>query len=175
MSDFYRNDRTRRDQSGGKNPQWNGAARSGGFAGKGNGEVKRSQTPAEVKPEKLPADYVELAEQVMRSLIDERNGRIAISTSKIRNLLSMVSEIYNEENLRREEMLHPDSVSRLMLVRMRMVYEYGRNETGVQRFMQKAKLLEYLKGIDSRETLIQFAHYMEALVAYHRYFGGSEG
>ena len=37
---------------------------------------------------------------------------------------------------------------------------------------------EYLQdplGISTnRETLIAFAHYMEALVAYHRYYGGKE-
>ena len=35
--------------------------------------------------------------------------------------------------------------------------------------------LEYLKGVgDSREAMIQFAHYVEALVAYHRYLGGRD-
>ena len=162
MSAYYNNNRSRPDNWGGRSSQR-------------DGDTRRSNVPAETRPEKLPQDYVELAEQVMRSLVDERSGKIAISTSKIRTLLSMVSEIYNEENLRREKELHPDSVSRLMLVRMRMVYEYGRNEPGVQLFMRKAKLLEYLKGIDSREGLICFSHYMEALVAYHRYLGGSEG
>ena len=37
------------------------------------------------------------------------------------------------------------------------------------------ELLEYLKGVgDSREAMIQFAHYVEALVAYHRYLGGRD-
>ena len=42
-------------------------------------------------------------------------------------------------------------------------------------FVEQAKLLEYLKGVgDSREAMIQFAHYVEALVAYHRYLGGRD-
>ena len=161
MSAYYNNNRSRPDNWGGRSSQRGGDAR-------------RSNIPAETKPEKLPPDYVEEAERVMRSLWNEK-GKFEISTSKIRNFLSMITELYNVENLRREQELHPDSISRLMLVRMRMVYEYGRNESGVRQFVQKAKLLEYLKGIDSREELICFSHYMEALVAYHRYLGGSEG
>ena len=42
-------------------------------------------------------------------------------------------------------------------------------------FVEKAKLLEYIKGISSsRAEMIRFAHYMEALVAYHRFLGGKE-
>lgn len=42
--------------------------------------------------------------------------------------------------------------------------------------MTQTNLLEYLKGISTdRADLIRFAHYMEALVAFHRYFGGKEG
>ena len=42
---------------------------------------------------------------------------------------------------------------------------------------KKAKLLEYIKDIgSSRAKLIAFTQYMEALVAYHRfYIGGKEG
>ena len=43
-------------------------------------------------------------------------------------------------------------------------------------FISQSHLLEYLKGISTdRADLIRFAHYMEALVAFHRYFGGKEG
>ena len=41
--------------------------------------------------------------------------------------------------------------------------------------MEKAQLLAYIKGIgNSRAEMIRFAHYMEALVAYHRFMGGKE-
>ena len=129
------------------------------------------ELPAEIKPEQIPEDYVESAEHVMRSLMGQRG---VITTSKIRNLLSMVSDIYNEENIRSEETLLPESVSALMMMRVRTVYECGRDDT-VKRFVEGTRLLQYLKGIGtSRTELIRFAHYMEALVAYHRYFGGRE-
>lgn len=57
-----------------------------------------SRPPRQVTARPLPANYVDEAERVIRSLYDERNK---ISTNKIRNLLSLVSEIYNRETCAR--------------------------------------------------------------------------
>ena len=132
------------------------------------------QPPAEIKPLPLPEDYVDAAEDVMRKLASGTNRKI--TTSKIRNLLSLVTDIYNTENLRDDPELLPGSKSALTMMRIRVVYEAGREAT-VKEFVEAAKLLQYIKGIgNSREKLIDFAHYMEALVAYHRYLiGGKEG
>ena len=60
------------------------------------------------------------------------------------------------------------------MMRIRTAYEAGR-DPATKVFVEKAHLLQYLKGIGTgREDLIAFAHYMEALVAYHRYYGGKE-
>ena len=123
-------------------------------------------------PEKIPEDYVDRAESVISSM---QNQRPVITTSKIRNLLSLVSEIYNVEKLRTEKELCPDSVAKVGMMRVRTAYEAGR-DASTKAFVEKAKLLQYQKGIgNDREALIRFAHYMEALVAYHRfYIGGKE-
>ena len=64
---------------------------------------------------------------------------------------------------------------KLNLMRGRGAYECGRDDT-VKSFVAQTNLLEYLKRISTdRADLIRFAHYMEALVAFHRYFGGKEG
>ena len=147
----------------------------GGFSGGANnrgGYGQQKELPPEIVPQTVPEDYVDQAETVMRKLME--NGK-TVTTSKIRNLLSLVTEIYNKENIRTDEKLQPDSVVKLNLMRVRVAYECGRDET-VRDFVAKTKLLEYLKGISTdRADLIRFAHYMEALVAYHRYFGGREG
>lgn len=129
--------------------------------------------PPEVEAKPLPADYVDAAEQVMRKLAGERSK---ITTSKIRNLHSLVSDVYNVENPRDKNELLPESVTALTMMRIRAVYEAGR-EPSVKDFVREAKLLEYMKDIgNDRRKLIDFAHYMEALVAYHRfYIGGREG
>ena len=65
--------------------------------------------------------------------------------------------------------------AKLQMLRIRILYEAGRDERDVKPFVEKSKLLEYIKGIQmNREKFIQFAHYMEALVAYHRYYGGRD-
>ena len=74
------------------------------------------------------------------------------------------------ENFRSEAELLPDSRAALNMMRIRIVYEAGRDRTIVGTFVEKAKLLEYIKDIkNDRAKLINFAHYMEALVAYHRF------
>ena len=69
----------------------------------------------------------------MRSLI---SGVKTVTTSKIRNLLSLVTDIYNEENIRTEEKLRPESVVKLNLMRVREAYEYGR-DTGENKSRNK--------------------------------------
>lgn len=126
---------------------------------------------AEIKPLKLPENYVDEAEKVMRALFENRSR---ITTTKLRGFLTLVNDIYNAENLRTETELSSESKLKLMRLRVRVVYDAGR-ERDVKDFVEKAKLLEYLKGVgDSREAMIHFAHYMEALVAYHRYLGGRD-
>ena len=133
---------------------------------------QQKELPPEITPKKVPEDYVDEAERIMRSLM---SGGKTVTTSKIRNLLSLVTDIYNEENIRTEEKLRPESVVKLNLMRVRVAYECGRDDT-VKSFVAQTNLLEYLKGISTdRADLIRFAHYMEALVAFHRYFGGKEG
>lgn len=131
------------------------------------------QLPPRVEAKPLPADYVDKAETVMRKLAEGRNR---ITTSKIRNLHSLVSDIYNVENLRDDTGLLPESVTALTMMRIRVVYEAGR-EQSVKDFVKEAELLEHMKDVKTdRKKLIDFAHYMEALVAYHRfYIGGREG
>ena len=129
--------------------------------------------PPEVKPLPLPENYVDVAETVIRTHAEERSR---ITTSKIRNLYSLLADIYNVENLRDAPKLLPASVTALTMLRIRAVYEAGR-ESSVRTFLDKSKLLAYLKDIGAdRQKLLDFTHYMEALVAYHRlYIGGREG
>ena len=141
-----------------------------GYGQNGGGQQRfHSAQSAEIKP--LPEDYVDAAERVMRALFANRSR---ITTTKMRGFLTLVNDIYNVENLRTEAKLSAESKLKLMRLRVRMVYDAGR-ERDVKDFVEQAKLLEYLKGVgDSREEMIRFAHYMEALVAYHRYLGGRD-
>lgn len=145
------------------------------------GKDPQKALPPETVPRKVPENYVDEAERIMRALI---SSGTTITTSKIRNLLSLVTDIYNDESIRTEDKLKPDSVVKLNLMRVRVAYEYGRDNGEsvgkdkvypMKEFIAQAHLREYLKGISTdRADLIRFAHYMEALVAFHRYLGGKE-
>ena len=153
-----------------------------GWNDNGRSYGQQKELPPEITPKKVPEDYVDEAERIMRSLMSQPKK---VTTSKIRNLLSLVTDIYNEENIRTEEKLRPESVVKLNLMRVLVAYECGRDNGEsvgkdkaypMKDFISQSHLLEYLKGISTdRADLIRFAHYMEALVAFHRYFGGKEG
>lgn len=123
----------------------------------------------EIPAESVPEDYVEAAKCVMQVIAQEKRSN-QITTSKIRNILTLISSIYDVERIRNAVDLLPESITKLQMMRVRVLYEAGRDEkTGT--FVKEAILLEYLKGIGtSREKCLLFAHYMEALVAYHRYY-----
>ena len=116
----------------------------------------------------FPADYVDEAEKIM-----QENYR-KITTSKLRNLLSLLMDVYNTETLRMEETISEESAVKLQMARIRMAYECGRDRN-VKEFVEAAHMMPWLKDIGkSREKAIRYVHYLEAIVAYHRFFGGRE-
>ncbi len=120
-------------------------------------------------PMELPEEYVEAAEKVMQ------NGNFKISTSKIRGFLSIANDIYNVESRRKEETLAKESLDKLNMLRVRILYEAGRDKNNVKPFVEESRIINYLKSIgDSRQKFIRFCRYLEALVAYHRFFSESE-
>ncbi len=138
--------------------------------------------PESINPLLLPEDYVKQAEDII--LKEEWFSKI--TTSKIRRLFSLFIDSYNLESIRTEKTLLPETVRQLHLAQIRMLYEAGREDGGkgknVKAFLESTKLVHYLKGIkddskgikNDRNAFINYFHYMEALVAYHKYFGGKE-
>ena len=116
----------------------------------------------------FPADYVDFAEKLMGIQCKK------ITTSKLRNILSLLMDVYNTETLRTEETLCPESITALQLARIRIAYECGRDRN-TKEFVEAANLLPWLKAVgSSRKKAIEDTHYLEAIVAYHRFFGGRE-
>lgn len=125
--------------------------------------------PKVIQPKKLPDDFVDIAERHMNKCARY------ITTSKIRNLLSLVIDSYQLESRRSGEEIHPDTAEALTNMRIRVVYEMGRDDRSTGQFVRETELLSYLAGIQGkRKAFLRFFHYMEALVAYHKYFGGRD-
>ena len=121
-------------------------------------------------------NYVDLAEDAitkLEAMTNPRTGRKIpmATTSKIRNLLAMTAELYNDVQNSSGELLSNDIKGRSNYLKIRMVYEAGR-EPAVKNLVETAELLQHLDEIrGNRKQFILFSRYMEALVAYHRYYG----
>ena len=119
-------------------------------------------------------NYVDKAEQVIKSLNhtkDYRTKKIRffLTTSKIRNLLSLTSTLFDESKVRDYEAL----ADKIAYLRVQFVYQSGR-ETAVKDLVKKAEILDILKEINNKESLQRFCRYMEALVAYFKFYGGKD-
>lgn len=125
--------------------------------------------------------YVEKAEEVIKELYLDSNGKPInsnmITTSKIRKLLSGMSDIYNDVVILQTEELPKEIINRIKYLKVQFVYECGRDET-VEKFIKKSGILKYIDKVDktdkSKSYFIKVERYMEALVAYHRYYGGKD-
>ena len=124
-------------------------------------------------------NYVDKAEAAIQHLVEEskkkNRGNIKIvTTSKIRNLLAMTADIYNQVLICQEEKLNADIMGRIEYLRVRVMYECGR-EPMVNDLVREAQIIEILKEIGaSKKNYLLFSRYMEALVAFHRYYGGQD-
>lgn len=124
--------------------------------------------------------YVDQAESVLDKLTAkfEKNGKWItpqiVTTSKIRNILSMAADIYDKALQNKEDKLSDEIVSRIEYLRVRVIYECGR-EPKVKDFVNSANLLDYIKMIgNDKKKYILFYHYLEALVAFHKFKGGKD-
>lgn len=112
-------------------------------------------------------NYVDRAEAAIQSLPRNRRNGFFLTTSKIRRLLSLTSSLYDEIKYKD----FSEVQSRLSYLRIQFIYQAGR-ERSVKDFVEKANILKYLEEIDDKDSLIRFSRYMEALVAYFRFYGG---
>lgn len=128
-----------------------------------NGEVKKSVSLSKT-------NYVEIAEERIKGLDKDSKGVILIKTNKIRNILSLMNELYAMIKKDRNEKLSVETQSHVQYVRMKLAYEAGR-DANVKKFLNDVRLIGYLKIVqDSRAKLLLICNYTEALVAYHKYY-----
>ena len=121
-------------------------------------------------------NYVQMAEKAMKELCAMRDKKEIkpVTTSKIRNLLAMTAAIYNDVVMSQSEKLSSEIVGRINYMKIRFIYEAGR-EPRVGDLVKKACLLDHISEIgNSRSQYILFSRYMEALVAYRKFYGGKD-
>ncbi|MBZ2056845.1 hypothetical protein D8890_05780 [Streptococcus sanguinis] len=122
-------------------------------------------------------NYVDKAEKAILQL-RKKNDEFFLTTSQIRNILSLTSSISDKSNVRNFEELNSD----LSYLRVRLVYQSRRNEIRfrgekiypVEDLLLQSDLLEALKEVKDKVSLQRFCRYMEALVAYFKFYGGKD-
>lgn len=119
--------------------------------------------------------YVKQAENVIGKLKrDKFKNAIVVSYSQLRNILALMNELYNAVLYSSDEKLNDDMQSRIQYVKMKIVYAAGR-DMNVKDFVTCSDILNYMDMIgDSRERLMLVCHYMESLIAYHKFMGGKD-
>lgn len=123
-------------------------------------------------------NYVAKAESVILKLSKQVNkqGKVVamVTNSKIRNLLSMSADIYNQVLDCKDDKLPQELNGRIEYLRVRYIYEAGR-EPRVKDLVIQGELLEIMKEIQgSKKNYILYYHYMEALLAFKRFWNKND-
>lgn len=130
-------------------------------------------------------DVVSKAEEVIKSIGGQnpkRPGKLyfKLTKSKIRKFLVAVNSLKNKVDLSvtkgnsTSERLCGELVDEIKFLQVNIAYQAGR-EKAVEEFAEKAKFVSIIKDIgDSTVEFYKFCKYVEALVAYHKYYGGED-
>ncbi len=103
----------------------------------------------------------------------------SITTSKLRSHYAMLCEIIALDNAadESEENLSRQCISELRRMRVRIIYDMGR-DTKVMNFIKNKNIIAYMNMLEtsnkSRKDFKLFCDYFEALVAFHRYYHPDE-
>ena len=125
-------------------------------------------------------DYVDQAEQAIKKLSAKKDqkGRpvLPVTTSKIRNLLAMVSDIYNDVRNVQGEVLSEELIGKINYMKIRFYYEAGKDkEEKVKDLLTTANVFKIIDEIGGKKkNFLLFSRYMEALVAFRKYYGGKD-
>ena len=129
-------------------------------------------------------EVADKAQNIMEQLFRGGNRNV-VTTSQIRKFLTAVNTITEKVNVYRIQ--NPDNAEKLpeelqaeiKYLKIKLAYQIGRNNTRwgnpVKDFADKATLIKEIDAIkDSAKAWQTFAHYMEALVAFHKFYGGRD-
>ena len=125
-------------------------------------------------------NYVDQAQKVMENLSKDRN---MVTTSQIRKFLTAVNTVSGKvdqfRNSGKGDTLPEDLQMQVKFLKVKLAYQIGRDKskggTNVEKFSKNAGLMNKIDNIgSSMEKYESFARYVEALVAFHKFYGGAD-
>jgi len=126
-------------------------------------------------------DIAAEAEGVIQKLKRDNRDNIQLTKSQIRKFLVAVNALTNKINMYRTRteqaaVLSQALAAEVKYLKVKLAYQSAKDNSGsVKDFVEKARLKDCLDkiGTDLRRYE-DFAHYIEALVAYHKFYGGRD-
>lgn len=129
-------------------------------------------------------DLVSKAEKVIKRIGRENYkvpGKLyfSLTTNQIRKFLSAISAIVNKVNVYKTQNPNTDELSQnladeIRYLKILLVYQAGR-QGSVDTFVRESGLLKEIDNIGFSVTkFIRFSKYVEAMVAYHKFYGGKD-
>lgn len=136
-------------------------------------------------------NYVDRADKVMRALSEEtqkNNGSKMVTTSQIRKFLTAVNRVNgkidqfkNGNKSSASGTIPEDLQMEIKFLKVKLAYQIGRADAGrnksnpVKDFADKSGLFAEIDSIGNNlERYENFARYVEALVAFHKFYGGKD-
>ncbi len=120
------------------------------------------------------SDKVDLAQEVMKNLFRQ------VTTSQIRRFLTAVNTVsgkveqYQNETGKSEK-LSPDLAAQVKFLKVKLAYQVGRGGGSIKDFVEETDLMAAIGSIGSdAKKYEEFARYVEALVAFHKFYGGKD-
>ena len=146
-----------------------------------NGQRKPKGNYNRIIKQKFPLkftdeSYVDEARKIIE-IFKEENFEIFYNKSKkekltntqLRNLLAMTNSVYAEAQKKGFDSVKGD----IAYLKIHFIYQSGRN-IAVKAFVELAQPIKVIEELKNLKDLQRFCRYMEALVAYFKYRGGSE-
>ncbi len=130
-------------------------------------------------------DKVALAEQVMAKLSkqQDKHGNMAmVTTSQLRRFLTAVNTVtgkieqyQNQSEAGTQAKLTADLAAQVKFLKVKLAYQVGRGDDKIKDFEKEADLMAAIGSIgDDAKKYEEFARYVEALVAFHKFYGGKD-
>lgn len=128
-------------------------------------------------------DIVQQADDVMNTLMHPKStGRYqpkTLTKSQIRKFLTAVNTVTNKVNMYKikhpgETEMDDDLTAEVKYLKVKIVYQAGR-EAAVKQFVNTSRILDRINSVgNSIKEYNELAKYVEALVAYHKFYGGKD-
>ncbi len=113
--------------------------------------------------------------KIQKKKVRDNKGNIyeipKITTSQLRKFLSAVNSVANKVLIYAKDELDTELINEIQYLRVKLAYQAGRYPE-VKDLAIQAKLDTEINNIKTKKDFINFARFIEAIIAYHKFNKG---